>query len=578
MPKAKKTKKVTVQESPVKKLSWASAGVLMKKSANPKEIRDQQMIIALSVAFDIPPQGITILADSPYINKEGWEFIFDKHKEKKGLSHFIVKPIELAKQAGDTAIFETRLYNKDGKLVANGYGSANAANIKMGTIKVFLNEMAETRSQNRCLRKVLPPILYQTFIDRVSSLNKEQTELVAEAAANFGSVTAEEIGATIYIGGQVVIDGPSSWNFVDRTWNEGFFNEVGDSADFYVIHDYFGSTYTVKALLNIAVSEPTRNMDYLKQNFIDHNTYPKPVALTEYNIGLNATSEQQTSYINGMQAVILISEMIKNNFGMAARWLLLSGETTMFYGGSDPNYLHHPHADFYYLTYLQKFYGDHAISAASTNDDILCYVSRYSSGETGVIIMNTDTEEQVIGVDMQSIGVGQNYYIYSFTGGTQDGDFSPYVAINGYGSDTNHWGPYSELFDIPANSYLIVDEIKFTSPGRSVQMIMIEGGDNYVSVNDEVNAEMLNSFILGQNYPNPFNPSTIIRFTLSKSSEVTLTIYSLLGQGIQTLLNQEMPAGKHQVEWNAKGLATGIYYYRLEAGNNIETRKMVVIK
>jgi len=196
MPNKKaKTKKVTVQES-AKKPSWKDAGILMKKGATPKEQQEQQMIIALSIAFDIPPQGITILADNPYINKQGLEFVFHRHKEDRGWSHFLAKPVELAKQAGDTAIFETRLFNKEGQKIANGFGTANAGNIKMGTIKVFLNEMAETRSQNRCLRKVLSPILYQTFIDKVSVLKKEQRSLIAEASAKFGSVSVEEVGAT----------------------------------------------------------------------------------------------------------------------------------------------------------------------------------------------------------------------------------------------------------------------------------------------------------------------------------------------------------------------------------------------
>lgn len=205
MPKTKKTKKVTVQESArkkktlstlAKKPSWADAGILMKQGATEKEKQNQQMIIALSVAFDIPPQGITILADTPYINKQGLEFVFDKFKKSNGWGYFFSKPVELAKGLNDTAVFKTELYDKNGIMIANGYGSANAANIKMGTIKVFLNEMAETRSQNRCLRKVLSPILYRTFIDNVRSLDKDQRVAVAEAASNFGSVTAEEIGAT----------------------------------------------------------------------------------------------------------------------------------------------------------------------------------------------------------------------------------------------------------------------------------------------------------------------------------------------------------------------------------------------
>jgi hypothetical protein len=389
---------------------------------------------------------------------------------------------------------------------------------------------------------------------------------------------AAEIGATIYIGGQVVIDGPTSWNFVDKTWNEGFFRETGDYADFYVIHNYFGSTYTVKSLLNIAVSEPKRDMDYLKQDFINKNVQPKPIALTEYNIGLGASVIQGTSYINGMQAVILISEMIKNNFGMAARWLLISGEATMFYGGSDAEYLNHPHADFYYLTFLQKFYGDHAISTASSNQDILCYASRFASGETGVVIVNKGTTEQVIGIDAKSIGVGNKYYIYSFTGGTDNGDFSPNVYINGEGPDPNQWGPYDQLFDIPANSYPIDNEIKFTSPARSVQMIMIEGGNNYVSVKHETNTEMIHSFYLYQNYPNPFNPSTNISYQLPASVFVTLRIFDVLGKEIETLVNERQNAGDYSVQFNASNQPSGVYFYKIEAGMYQDTKKILLFK
>ena len=191
----KKTKKVTVQEPAKEKPSWQSAGILMKKGATPSEQKEQQLIIALAVAFDIPPQGITILGGNPYINRVGLEYKFDENKKEKGWSHFLSKPIEMAKQAGETAIFKTVIFNTDGKIIANGYGTANAGNIKMGTIKAFLNEMAETRSQNRCLRKVLSSVLYKSFIQNVMGLKDEQKKLVSEAASNFGSVTAEEMGS-----------------------------------------------------------------------------------------------------------------------------------------------------------------------------------------------------------------------------------------------------------------------------------------------------------------------------------------------------------------------------------------------
>ena len=388
---------------------------------------------------------------------------------------------------------------------------------------------------------------------------------------------ADEIGADIYIGGQVVIDGPRSWNFVDKTWNEGFFKEVGDEADFYVMHNYFSTSTKVKDILNYAVTEPQRDMDYLIQDFIDRNAYPKPIALTEYNMG-SGTSTRATSYINGMQAVILICELIENNFGLGARWLLLSGEETIFYGGSDQNLLFHPHAEFYYLTYLQQFYGDHAVATVSSDENILCYASKYQSGETGVIIVNKGTEEQVVSINTKEIGVGQSFYVYSFTGGTDNDEFSQNVTINGYGPDTNHWGPYEDLFDIPADSYGIGDEIKLTSPARSVQMIMIEGGDNYLTGVDVADVPVVRSYCLHQNYPNPFNPSTHIGYQLAANVHVTLKIFDVLGNEVETLVNDNQIAGNHSVLFDASGLSSGVYFYRIKAGKYQETRKLLFSK
>ena len=87
-----------------------------------------------------------------------------------------------------------------------------------------------------------------------------------------------------------------------------------------------------------------------------------------------------------------------------------------------------------------------------------------------------------------------------------------------------------------------------------------------------------NSFRLSQNYPNPFNPSTVISYQLPVNSKVSLKIYDLLGREIATLVNEEQSAGWKQVEWNATSVASGIYFYKLQANNFIETKKMLVIK
>jgi len=95
------------------------------------------------------------------------------------------------------------------------------------------------------------------------------------------------------------------------------------------------------------------------------------------------------------------------------------------------------------------------------------------------------------------------------------------------------------------------------------------------SVFDNINVF---SFQLSNNYPNPFNPSTIIRYEIGNTSDVKLKIYNLQGEEIKTLINKEQTAGTYEVKFNANGLSSGIYLYRLQAGNFIETKKMTLIK
>jgi len=86
------------------------------------------------------------------------------------------------------------------------------------------------------------------------------------------------------------------------------------------------------------------------------------------------------------------------------------------------------------------------------------------------------------------------------------------------------------------------------------------------------------SFDLEQNYPNPFNPSTTIQFSLEKNSLVKLTVYNMLGEQVATLIDGYKNAGTHEATWNAGNMASGFYFYRLEAGNTVLTRKMILMK
>ncbi len=85
-------------------------------------------------------------------------------------------------------------------------------------------------------------------------------------------------------------------------------------------------------------------------------------------------------------------------------------------------------------------------------------------------------------------------------------------------------------------------------------------------------------FRLEQNYPNPFNPATTIEFALPKQTAVQVTVYTMLGQEVATLVQGTLPAGIHRVTFQAGSLASGLYFYRIEAGSFTSVRKMMLVK
>jgi len=89
---------------------------------------------------------------------------------------------------------------------------------------------------------------------------------------------------------------------------------------------------------------------------------------------------------------------------------------------------------------------------------------------------------------------------------------------------------------------------------------------------------LVKDYSLSQNYPNPFNPSTKIKFSIKVPGNVTLKIYDVLGREIATLINNEYQAGSYSIDFNASGLSSGIYFYRLESGSFVQTNKMMLLK
>ena len=99
-----------------------------------------------------------------------------------------------------------------------------------------------------------------------------------------------------------------------------------------------------------------------------------------------------------------------------------------------------------------------------------------------------------------------------------------------------------------------------------------------VDVGSEEETQAPKEFTLSQNYPNPFNPVTIISYQLPETEFVTLKIYDILGNEVVTLVNEEKPAGSYNFSFDASKLPSGVYYYKLRAGNYVETKKMMLLK
>lgn len=95
---------------------------------------------------------------------------------------------------------------------------------------------------------------------------------------------------------------------------------------------------------------------------------------------------------------------------------------------------------------------------------------------------------------------------------------------------------------------------------------------------EQLQPELPSQLALDQNYPNPFNPTTTIRYALPEAGNVRLDVFNVLGQRVATLINGEQTAGFHSLQFDGSRLSSGVYLYRLQSGNQVITRKMLLVK
>ena len=309
---------------------------------------------------------------------------------------------------------------------------------------------------------------------------------------------ASETGSEIFIGAVGVESNSTSNN-----WNEKVMAEVGDIIDFYIIHSYY-TPWQQNSIADTILNSAFKTQGYM--NFIrscaDRAGVPmRPVALTEYNI-FAIGSKQMVSQINGMHAVLVTGEVIKNKLGAACRWDLANG----YSNGDDHgmySYDEHgvekyaPRPAFYYLYYMQKYLGDVLLKTdVKGSKNIIAYSSRFSSGQISSILVNKSPNQFIARINAANTTVGHNYYTYTLVGGTDvptdpARPFSRKVIVNGTGPSVVAGGP--SVYDtIRAKSFEIGEEILVETPAYSVTYVLIDTGNIRLEINNKFSPPAIN--------------------------------------------------------------------------------------
>lgn len=142
---------------------------------------------------------------------------------------------------------------------------------------------------------------------------------------------------------------------------------------------------------------------------------------------------------------------------------------------------------------------------------------------------------------------------------------------------------------LPSNSACIFKPEWENMNGRSLTILVDYGNDGTINdslvvqnvvteINSEKHKEVLEEFVLHQNYPNPFNPTTNIKFDIKETSNVSLTVYDILGREVANLVNEQKPAGSYEVNFDASKLTSGIYIYTLRSNGFVQIKKMLLMK
>lgn len=248
--------------------------------------------------------------------------------------------------------------------------------------------------------------------------------------------------------------------------------------------------------------------------------------------------------------------------------------------------------DYYFLqaytnNFLPGYYNDEGIASV------------YWQSADSLLIDNNIIDKNISLIRDSSWGAGSIDGFITFSTPEDQQEFEGIII---FAKNINNGALYSYNFgkelgdykvtNIPYGTYELVAQ-RIGLDNAISQTVTIDPFNNQITgINlnfliSEVRSEngLFDGFVLYQNYPNPFNPSTRIKFEVHKTEFIKLTVYDILGNKVSTIINDVMPAGNYEVEFNERnlpnskvGLSSGIYFYKLNAGGFSETKKMILLK
>ena len=384
---------------------------------------------------------------------------------------------------------------------------------------------------------------------------------------------ATEIGSEIKIG-VGVMDKRVTYNNVMRDWNKTIMPEIADVADFLIVHSYY-TPYNQNSNVATILNSAAHTKDYKEYVLNDLKTYGGkdnlPLALTEWNIFAQG-SMQAVSYVNGMHATLVLGELIKNKYGEASRWDLMNSWSNgddhgLFASTNEPNVNYGtPHAPFYYMYYFQKYFGDRFVnSTVSGSSNIISYASSFSSGQSGVVLVNKGTSSQIVNLKMENLADAKSYYRFVLTGGTDNGNFSRKVFVNGEGPAGVAGGP-ENYKTLKAYGKSIYGDVKIDVPPLSVTYVLFTS--DLVPPATGVETLRKSSFNV---YPNPSNGSVTI-----SSPNFEFNKIEVLNLNGQKVVERNFETSVYRTSQLNLNLNSGVYILNLRHGNQKKSTKLII--